>query len=870
MTSQAFETFAARRRAIFEDADGVMRPVVEAALKMYGSPDAWDAVIDQASNLWLSILTDEAPDAFPDRIIEDFRQDLRDSLAKTAQPSDPPTDTEINRVTEWIGTFTVNSATWYAGRAEGDRTKTWLTMHDGTVRPMHHAVDGQVRPIGGSFDVGGHKLRFPGEPVGPPEVWINCRCIMVPGGARGMTAAAGTSEIDEELELTYVDEDPNIEDADDLEEVDIEGEDLVDDGVDEIPVHGIAAPMGIPTGDGRMFAEGALTWRELPLPIRYEFVSTHGGDTSHVSTVGRIDEMWVDDDNNVRYRGVIVVSKQYADDVIEGIVDGTVRGVSIEVDDTTMDVTEDRERLRALLEAGAADPGSADSVAKSDLDIEAMLDDMVGDGTRPVSIFKAARICGFTVVPIPAYQEAYIALGEAFEDELSKEDLAALEACGCLASDGDEDEEFREVKSSERKKLADEGKAMPDGSYPIATEEDLRNAIQAIGRAKDPEAVKRHIKRRAKALGKEDLVPEDWSGEIESFAPGTKDGPGWITHPRATARIRRYWVSGKGAGKIRWGAPGDFNRCRRQLAKYVQNPNWLAGLCANMHKEALGIWPGEHHSTSTLVASGHDEGSWTFTITAGGERVFDHSLFEKPDLEAPVGIKVEGNHIYGYVATWGVCHISYSDQCVQAPHSATDYAYFATGSVDTDEGPVSVGSITMGTGHAAMNLRARPAASHYDNTGSVVADVAIGEDEFGIWFSGVLRDDVTDEQLHALKASGRLSGDWRQVGTFGKELVAALAVNVPGFPIPAVSLAASAGEEIALVAAGIVEPEEAAISAGGALLDADSVAAISRAAVGEYISEQDRRARLAATKERRAQFKAARVAKLRARVTKES
>ena len=84
------------------------------------------------------------------------------------------------------------------------------------------------------------------------------------------------------------------------------------------------------------------------------------------------------------------------------------------------------------------------------------------------------------------------------------------------------------------------------------------------------------------------------------FAPGTKDGPGWITHPIPTARIRRYWTNGKGAAKIRWGAPGDFNRCRMQLAKYVQNPDWLAGLCANMHKEALGIWPAQHHGRSRL------------------------------------------------------------------------------------------------------------------------------------------------------------------------------------------------------------------------------------------------------------------------------
>lgn len=70
----------------------------------------------------------------------------------------------------------------------------------------------------------------------------------------------------------------------------------------------------------------------------------------------------------------------------------------------------------------------------------------------------------------------------------------------------------REFSEDERKRLAGEGKAMPDGSFPIVTEEDLRNAIQAIGRAKDPEAAKRHIRKRARALDLEELIPEEWGG----------------------------------------------------------------------------------------------------------------------------------------------------------------------------------------------------------------------------------------------------------------------------------------------------------------------------------------------------------------------
>jgi 8-oxo-dGTP pyrophosphatase MutT (NUDIX family) len=72
--------------------------------------------------------------------------------------------------------------------------------------------------------------------------------------------------------------------------------------------------------------------------------------------------------------------------------------------------------------------------------------------------------------------------------------------------------EFRDVSTEERKDLADEGAAMPDGSYPIANCSDLKNAIQAIGRAKDPEAVKRHIRKRKSALGCDEVdLPDTWS-----------------------------------------------------------------------------------------------------------------------------------------------------------------------------------------------------------------------------------------------------------------------------------------------------------------------------------------------------------------------
>jgi hypothetical protein len=69
----------------------------------------------------------------------------------------------------------------------------------------------------------------------------------------------------------------------------------------------------------------------------------------------------------------------------------------------------------------------------------------------------------------------------------------------------------REVSDKEREALANRGAAMPDGSYPIANVSDLKNAIQAFGRAKNPNAVKKHIIRRARALNALDVLPDDWN-----------------------------------------------------------------------------------------------------------------------------------------------------------------------------------------------------------------------------------------------------------------------------------------------------------------------------------------------------------------------
>jgi hypothetical protein len=73
-------------------------------------------------------------------------------------------------------------------------------------------------------------------------------------------------------------------------------------------------------------------------------------------------------------------------------------------------------------------------------------------------------------------------------------------------------DEFGYISREERKALAAKGEALPDGSYPIRSVGDLKNAVQAYGRStkQDRAKVRKHIEKRARALNVRHLIPEEW------------------------------------------------------------------------------------------------------------------------------------------------------------------------------------------------------------------------------------------------------------------------------------------------------------------------------------------------------------------------
>jgi hypothetical protein len=162
------------------------------------------------------------------------------------------------------------------------------------------------------------------------------------------------------------------------------------------PWRGPLAVEGLVTGDGREFAEGALTWAELPVPLRWNKEDSHGGEARTIAVnVGRIDKVWRDG-SLIMGEGVLDLSDDDGRRVHAKIEGKFLRGVSID----------------------------ADSIA--DADVEYVFPEDVNAGTAESDgeddpfemlfaqpekvVFHGGRIRAATLVDIPAFAEAYIAL----------------------------------------------------------------------------------------------------------------------------------------------------------------------------------------------------------------------------------------------------------------------------------------------------------------------------------------------------------------------------------------------------------------------------------------------------------------------------
>lgn len=160
----------------------------------------------------------------------------------------------------------------------------------------------------------------------------------------------------------------------------------------------LVVPEGIETGDGRKFSKGAITMRDLPLPLMWQIKTDEGHYGSVV--VGRIDHMERTDDGVGNAHGVFDTGEygREAERLVRG---GFLRGISADLDKFEAD----------------DDPEDAANKEKK------------GHGKILIS---TARVMGVTLVPKPAFQECIIKLDEESDMEIKEQD--ALIACASVVA----------------------------------------------------------------------------------------------------------------------------------------------------------------------------------------------------------------------------------------------------------------------------------------------------------------------------------------------------------------------------------------------------------------------------------------------------
>jgi hypothetical protein len=520
-----------------------------------------------------------------------------------------------------------------------------------------------------------------------------------------------------------------------------------------VPWDGVIGVEGLPTGDGRLIEPNACVWENLPLPLRY--VSSDIGAHDGAGVVGLIETITRGQGGELRATGTFDLSSPYGPEAMRGVESGAQDGVSMDLDDVTFEV-----RVKAELLDPANDPmmamllgPDAGAPAPPKPDADGRITVATISSSDELMVTTSARVRAATIVAIPAFDTARIRL-----------------STGSTGSST--------VAASGATELAFPPKTPPSPSKAPAGGPAKTSGPGGAGGGMMPDGTT------------ECSCTEGEPGYDPACECGTADADQPANGPSLD------------------GVMPDGSACSTDPNDPAYDPDCAKPAPPTTGPPAKQAPPAGASAATSALAKKKKCDTTTEELTAGAvPETPPLAWFSDPALREVTALRVEENgHVYGHLAAWGTCHISHTaNGCVTPPHSNASYAYFHTGSVLTREGSeISVGHITLDTRHAGERLTAASAAAHYENTGHVVADVCVGEDGYGIWVAGALRPRTTPDQVRSLR-SAPLSGDWRRVSG-NLELVAALAVNVPGFPVPRPRGLVAAGVTQSLVASGMIPP----------------------------------------------------------------
>jgi len=227
-----------------------------------------------------------------------------------------------------------------------------------------------------------------------------------------------------------------------------------------------------------------------------------------------------------------MVEEEFSGDVIDS-------GYSQDADMFVVDLaTKDDRAIEVFIDGSSAEVLGFHRLDDSVLDQKSLADDIEFIDFTQAADIAVKSLPGEVISVEPDVFEGFDCYAVEIDgvDGKSYDVFVALDGItlGHDAYEADEAEEIeaeaaeialkRAFSDEKRNEMAQAGSALPDGSYPIASEGDLKNAIQAFGRAKNKDEAKRHIMKRAKALGLSTLIPANWvSGSEKAFQVEDED-----------------------------------------------------------------------------------------------------------------------------------------------------------------------------------------------------------------------------------------------------------------------------------------------------------------------------------------------------------
>lgn len=721
-----------------------------------------------------------------------------------------------------------SSATVEAGKLQQAQTgqtmtKLWLAILDERTRPAHAIAHGQRVRVDQPFDVSGVDMSNPGDITAPVRLTANCRC----------TAVILADDEDMPTELDTATEHAGWRTASAAHR---------EDSMDHMETYrtftdSTVAVFGTVSDDSRMLQTGMdFSFRQFPLPLMWVKQSADGHDNAY--TVGVIEAAQVRD-SRVVASGYMLNTPE-ADEAVQQIDHGvTAPSVDLGAVDWTLtdqsgaEITED-DYLRAL---------------ENGTDLDA------------VQTVTAAKLLGVTLVSKPAFGETAIALDE---DRAARDETvaASITAGTQRVTDGRMPawEHVSTILSSvETADGTSTGEARrPDGFVDHATttgdstacgcqESTATDAKKKLNRAEDSEQThcacsanstetksygvngfKNKSKTTRHGIETVNEHPQKDAEQTEAENSNTRNGGGKSSESRGSlgngvnSSLNRKDGSALYASNLSTRTTAE-ERPSQRTSTTITKPDTYAGSYAPLATGGL-----VHSPTTTLSLQermstfNSPKDAWKTAMSQVEDKPVPGEWFDNPNLNSPTPLTVdEYGHVYGTLATWSSCHTGFTTRCVTAPVSRSGYAYFHQSSIKTDRGELPVGRLTVGGGHAAPRDSANAAAAHYDQTGTTWAFVRAGEDDHGIWVSGVVNPNAEYEKI-VEGSQAPLSGDWRTIGGH-LELVAALAVNTPGFPVVASGATDDEDAPLSLVAALSPDPNEH-VTTGEEAMSADAIA----------------------------------------------